>query len=227
VITNRPKDINLKYILPLGFIHLTIFLASVSVAYDMIKIGYLLLPGPPFIFTLTYSIQAIIAEIYGFKIARNIILLTLICQFLFAISITLILQLPHPSNWHNQDAYDVVFGHTIRFVTSGFFAVTCSSFLNIYLISRYKVLMDGRYFWLRTLVSSLIGGFLLVSIIILGGYLFAVGNTNALHMFISIYLLEAAYSFILVLPQVYIAAILKSKEQMDVYDDWGNKQVKK
>jgi len=55
----KAKNINLKYILPLALLFMTIYLAADSVAYKMVILGSALEPGPPFIFPLTYAISDI------------------------------------------------------------------------------------------------------------------------------------------------------------------------
>ena len=218
MLTKEPKNLNLKFILPLSLLYLTIYLAADSVAYKMIILGTMLVPAPPFIFPLSYSIGDIIAEVYGYRLAKKIIWLTLAFQFLYAILVTLVLKLPYPSFWTIQSAYEQVFGNLIRFVCAGFAAVVISHFMNIYIFSKFKILLHGKYFWLRSIGASAIGGFVLVSIIMICGYWGTVDAQSAIKMFFSIYSLELLYACILVWPAWITSGFLKLKEQLDVYD---------
>lgn len=218
IVSKEPKIINLKFILPLALLYLTIYLAAASVSYKMVSLGKVLEPGPPFIFPLSYVIGDIIAEVYGYSVAKKIIWLTLAFEFLYAILITLVLKLPYPDFWTMQNAYDQVFGQLIRFVFAGFLAVVCSHFINIYVFSKWKILLNGKHFWLRSIGSSAIGGFVLIAIIMIFGYSGTVDARSAIVMFFSIYALELIYACITAWPAWLISGYLKIKEQLDVYD---------
>lgn len=213
------RSMNFRYLLPLTMLYLTIYLISVSIAYKMVNIGIALDPAPPFIFPLTYAISDIIAEVYGLGIAKKVIWLTLLCQFFFAFAIYLLIHLPSPGFWHHQAEYNYVFGHIIQFVFSGFVAVVSSSFVNVYIISKWKVLMHGKHLWFRCLASSLIGGFVLISVIVVFAYANHLGEWQlALKMFVSIYVLETLYAMLLVFPTWLTCGLLKRVENIDVYD---------
>ena len=218
MLSREPRSLNLKFILPLALLYLTIYLAADSVAYKMIALGVTLAPGPPFIFPFSYAIADIIAEVYGYSLARKIIWLTLAFQFLYAILVTLVVKLPHPGFWAMQSAYDQVFGHLIRFVCAGFLSIVCSHFVNIYIFSKWKILLNGKHFWLRSIGASAVSGFVLISIIMLFGYSGMLDTRSAINMFFSIYGLELLYACITAWPAWLISGFLKIKEQLDVYD---------
>ena len=216
--TTQPKALNFKFLLPLALSNLTIYLIAASVAYKMVAIGAALEPGPPFIFPLSYAIADVIAEVYGYAMARQLIWLTLLCELFYAIIVRIIINLPSPGFWHLQACYEQVFGHIIRFVLAGLLAVISSSFVSVYIIAKWKILMQGKYFWFRSLCASAISGFVLITVITLFGYLGTVDLQEAIRMFISIYLLELIYAAILTWPAWFLACYLKIKEAIDVYD---------
>jgi len=195
-----------------------IYLAADSVAFKMVQLGPLLLPGPPFIFPVTYAIGDILAEVYGFRISRNIIYYTLVIEILYALIVRTIIGFQSPAHWGLENDFINVFGHIIRFVFSGCFSVLASSIINVFLFSKIKVLMNGKMFWFRSVVSSAIGGFVLVFIIIVFGYSAVLNVNQMLHMFISIYILELLYACALIWPAWKISTMLKLVERIDVYD---------
>lgn len=216
-----PSNIS-HYILILGMINITISLAADVVAYKLITLGPALLPGAPLIFPLTYIIGDIVAEVYGYTVAKKIIWVTLICELFFALSIKLIIHLPSPHFWQNQLAYNAVIDPILRFVLAGILAVVSSSFINIYIISKWKILMKGRHFWLRSLGSSAIGGFILVLVTILFGFTGHIHWSKLIYMVLSVYSVEVFYSLLGVWPASIITGFLKLEEQLDVYDTKTN-----
>lgn len=215
---HEPKQINLKCIIPLCLLYMTVYLASASVAYKMVQFGPVLEPGPPFIFPLSYAIADIITEVYGARLAKQIIWMTLACELFFALVVSLIVKLPAPHAWLGQDDYSYVFGHILRFVMSGIVAVSTSSLINVYIISRFKFIMKGKKFWVRGLLSSGLGGIALVTIIILLGYSGSISFMQALRMWVSINILEMMYVLVLLGPVWFTAVTLKKIEGLDVYD---------
>ncbi|EKD71097.1 MAG: hypothetical protein ACD_46C00272G0002 [uncultured bacterium] len=217
-----PKEMNLKYILHLALLYIMVYLAADSVAYKMVSIGSTLEPGPPFIFPISYAIADIIAEVYGYTIAKKIIWLTLFYELLFSLVVTLIIKLPSPGFWSLQHSYDAVFGNMIRFVLSGITAVVSSSFINVYIISKWKIFMKGEHFWLRSIGASAIGGFVLIVVIMIFGYSGTMTLHNLIIMFVSIYIVELIYAVLLAWPAWLLTGFLKLKENMDVYDTKTN-----
>lgn len=213
-----PAKMNLKFILPLALMYLTIYLTSDAVAYKIINLGPIVEPGPPLIFPLSYVIGAIISEVYGSAISKKIIWLTLLSQLIFAFLIMQIIQLPSSESMGNKAAYTLVFGNIMHFVLSGTFAVLTSSFVNIYLVAKTKVLLDGKYYCLRNIFSTAVGGLILVFIIVVLVYLPQVGIKKASYMFLNIYTLELIYTTILSFPSWFICGLLKKYENLDVYD---------
>jgi queuosine precursor transporter len=220
-LSSSPKNIS-PYILILGMINITISLAADVVAYKLINLGPALLPGAPLIFPLTYIIGDIVAEVYGYTIAKKIIWVTLFCELFFAITIKLIIHLPSPLFWHQQQSYNEVVDPILRFVLAGILAVISSSFINIYMISKWKILMRGRHFWLRSLGSSAIGGFILVLVTILIGFSGNIHWSELIYMILSVYSVEILYSLLGVWPASIITGFLKLEEQLDVYDTQTN-----
>jgi queuosine precursor transporter len=216
-----PRNIS-YYILLLGMVNITISLTADIVAYKLVNLGPALLSGAPLIFPLTYIIGDIVAEVYGYTVAKKIIWITLVCELFFAVAIKLIIHLPSPIFWHQQHSYNEVVDPILRFVLAGILAVVSSSFINIYIISKWKILMKGRHFWLRSLGSSAIGGFILVLVTILVGFSGTIHFAELLYMILSVYSIELLYSLLGVWPASIITGFLKLEEQLDFYDTETN-----
>lgn len=218
MISREPKDLNFKFLLHLAFAHITIYLAADSVAFRMVSFFGTLEPAPPFIFPISYAIADVIAEVYGYRVAKKVLWLTLAFQLFYALIIQFALSLPTPPAWQTQSSYRHVFGGLFQFISAGTAAVLASSFVNIYVISRLKIIMNGKHFWLRSISSSAIGGIVLVGIIVVIGYQKTVSGGEAFRMFVTIYLIELFYAFITAWPAWLLSGYLKLKENIDVYD---------
>lgn len=151
-IDNKPY----RYLYLLTMIYVTI-MAAVSVLSKKIIIlsGHITMAGTLFI-PFWFILSDIITEIYGYTISRNIIWLSFICHFLFSILCTIGLKIPSPTFWHGQAAYELVLGDLIRINISGLIAYIISGYINIYLLIKWKSILKGRYFWIRSFFASTI-----------------------------------------------------------------------
>lgn len=220
IATRSPKVIPYNYILYISMLFITVELSAVAVAYKMVSLNdiFEINSAATFIFPLTYCIGDIVTEVYGFNMAKALIWYSLILQIIFGVLTTIAIQLPSPDFWVNDSAYFIVFGSILRFILAGTVANFVSSVLNIYIVSKLKIPFEGKLFWLRSIFSTIIGGFIMVAIIMIGFVGKDITSSQIWIMFKSTFSLEVLYAFTLAYPASVIAAFLKKKENVDVYD---------
>lgn len=221
MISKIPKQMPYKFILFLSMLFITIDLASVSVAYKMVSLNWLFAinSGATFLFPITYALGDVITEVYGYKMAKKIIWLSLFLQIIFALLVASVIHLPNPLYWEGNSAYLMVFGSIIKFVSAGTVANLVSNFMNVYIVSKLKIPFEGKLFWVRSILSTAISGFFLVAIIIGIGFTGKELNINqSWIMFKSTYFLEIIYAVLLVIPAALTTKYLKRVEGVDVYD---------
>ena len=56
-----------------------------------------------------------------------------------------------------QPAIEIVFGNTWRIVAASIVAFWAGDFVNAYVLARMKVLTRGRWLWMRTIGSTIVG----------------------------------------------------------------------
>lgn len=167
-----------------------------------------------------FMLGDIITEVYGYRVSRQIVWNALLCNLLFAVAIFILIRLPSPKAWTGESAYLFVLGDTIRLAISGLVALIIGVFINNYLISKWKVLVRGKYFWLRSIGSSTIGeaAYTLLAfflIFLLGGHL----NLHTMLIFVIwSYCFKFIGAILLAGPANLIANYLKKKEGIDIYD---------
>lgn len=109
------------------------------------------------LFPLTYIFGDILTEVYGYAQARRTIWIGLACNVLLAGCTALAVWLPADPSWGLQDAYAAVLGSTPRIVGASLAAYWCGEFANSAVLARLKVRTEGRYLWVRTLGSTIVG----------------------------------------------------------------------
>lgn len=110
-------------------------------------------------FTFWFVLNDIVAEIYGYKTARNFFCSVVITQLIFALISFFILKIRILSP-QTYNTYLIIFG---GFTTETIYAsliYIVAWRVNTFFLLKWKRLLYGQYFWLRNVGSSIIGIFL-------------------------------------------------------------------
>ncbi len=188
--------------------------------YRLVKIGPLMLPGGMFIFPFIYILGDVIAEVYGYKIAKLVIIFCLICNFLFAVEALSVIYLPFPQGNVSIATKDIfIFKGILRGDVANMLGVCAGRFLNAYVISRWKVLVQGRIFIIRSVVSSAIGELVMLSLWVTIAFSGRLPFAQLIHLALSDYSIRLLYAFMFAYPASKLANLLKNIDKVDIYDE--------
>lgn len=206
-------------------IYLTIKLLTVLFIYKVITIGPFTSTASTLIIPLWFLIGDVIAEVYGYKISRQIIWIALICQFIFAFACVVLIKFNSPPFWQHQAAYEQVLGNLPRVAIASFLAIVCGAFLNAYLLTKWKILLKGKYFWLRSLGASTIGEAAFTLSAFVTEFLGIVPFATLLELVVISFITKILMGLLFVTPSSLLAAILKKIEGIDESSDLSNLQL--
>ena len=197
-------------------VFVTCLITANVVVVKFISLGPLYLPAAVIVFPIIYILGDIFTEVYGFKTARLVIWLSSLCNLIFVIFVFVVQVLPAAPFWNEQTAYETILGHTPRILTASFAGNLVGQFSNSIIMARVKILTKGRFLWLRTISSTIVGEFLdsavFLSLAFIGTNFF-VPVTIFYHSFTKI-IIE-----VLATPVTYlIVTSLKKSESIDVHD---------
>jgi uncharacterized integral membrane protein (TIGR00697 family) len=198
---------------------ITCYLTQGVLLNRLIQLWGFYITGGTFIYFLTPLIMDVVTEVYGYKVARQVLWQGLFAVIFFSSCIAILIRTPYPEFWaHTDKAYSIALNSTARSTIIGIFAILIGQFLNVYLISKWKVLYKGKYFWLRSVGSSIIGDTVSTLLAILGIF---VGRIPT-HAFISLLLPEfivmIVFSAIGAVPALVLAKMTAKSEGLNVYD---------
>ena len=146
-----------KYLNFMAMLSITMMIISMLFTYRVIQLGPLTAPGGVFIFALSYTVADIITEVYGLRIILQIIKAMLACIIIFNLLCFYLIRLPVPEQAQYFEAYNLVFSHNISLLIGFGISFFISDNINARAINRWKILLKGKYFWLRSIGSSAIG----------------------------------------------------------------------
>jgi len=199
-------------------IFITCLITANITAVKLVDLFGIILPAAIFIFPLSYITGDILTEVYGYRQARRVIWLGFFCNFIAVLAIWLGQILPAASFWDGQEAYKRILGYTPRLLVSSFLAYLVGEFANSFVLAKLKIITKGRWLWLRTIGSTLVGQGLDSLIFITLAFVGTIPLKALIAAVVAQWLVKSAYEAV-VTPLTYaVVNFLKKKEGIDVYD---------
>jgi len=187
-------------------------------AVKLVNLFGFILPAGTLIFPLSYIIGDVLTEVYGYRQARRVIWLGFFCNFVTVVAIWMGQILPPASFWHGQGAYERVLGYTPRLLFASFLAYLVGEFANSFVLAKMKIATKGRWLWLRTIGSTLLGQGLDSLVFITLAFVGTVPLRALLLAIVTQWLAKSIYEAA-VTPLTYaVVNFLKREEGLDVYD---------
>lgn len=196
----------------------TCLLTANVIAAKLVTVWGMVLPAAIIVFPLSYVLADVLTEVWGYAAARRLIWLGFACNALLVVAVWAGGALPPAPFWAGQAAYGEILGQTPRILGASFLAYLAGEFANAYVMARVKIWTAGRWLWVRTIGSTVVGEGL-DSLIFIG---VAFGGTVPAGALAGIMagqwaakvLYEAAAT-----PLTYAAVgWLKAREQVDTFD---------
>lgn len=108
-------------------------------------------------FPISYLFGDILTEVYGYARSRRVIWSGFAALGFASFMSWIIRILPPDPGWPNQAAYDLMFGATPRIVLGSLIAFWAGEFMNSYVLAKLKIRTSGRFLWVRTIGSTIVG----------------------------------------------------------------------
>jgi uncharacterized integral membrane protein (TIGR00697 family) len=195
----------------------------VDLGFSLFRIP-LAFDGGTLLFPVSYVFGDILTEVYGFRASRRVIWTGFIALALSSGVFFLLRALPAEARWEEyagSAAYDAILGgmSTGGIALASLAGDWVGEFSNSVVLSRLKVLMGGRFLWVRTIGSTLVGEFLDSLIFVLAA---SIAGVFSWALFASLVLTNYLFKCIieaLMTPLTYlVTARLKKAEGIDAYD---------
>jgi len=180
--------------------------------------------GGTLLFPLSYIFGDILTEVYGYARARRVIWTGFACSALMSLSLLAILHMPGDREWMayaGDEKYQAILGGVSSggIITASLLAYFFGEFSNSYVLAKMKVWMQGRFLWMRTIGSTVIGEAVdTVLFIALASFFGVFPWTLFWSLVVANYIFKVAIEAIFTPLTYRIVAFLKREEQEDYYD---------
>jgi uncharacterized integral membrane protein (TIGR00697 family) len=135
-----------------------------------------------------------------------------------AIIFTIVVKLPYPDFWNGHQSYGIVLSSTPRIILASLVSYFLGTYLNSVVLSKLKVITNGKWLWTRTIGSTLVGegvdSFFFITIVFWDQVHFDV----LVQMILLQYGWKVVYEIALTPLTYIIITWLKKKEGIDAFD---------
>ncbi len=108
-------------------------------------------------FPISFIFGDILTEVYGYSASRRVIWAGFAGLAFASLMAWVIVALPPAPEWHDQAAYQSVFGSTGRIALASLVSFIVGEFVNSFVLAKMKILTQGKMLWSRTIGSTIFG----------------------------------------------------------------------
>lgn len=214
----RKEDYSKNFMI-LCAINITCLLISNIITIKTINIFGLIFTAGDILFPITYILNDVFTEVYGFNKSKLIIWLSFFCNLLMVIIFRITILLPVNETFDMQNDLVNILGSTPRILIASFISFLAGNFANSIVMSKMKVKTKGKYLALRTIGSTLIGEGLDTIIFIPIVFIGNLDLKTILFLVIDTYVLKILLEVVLTPITYKVIEFIKNKENIDTFDN--------
>ena len=170
------------------------------------------------VFPVSYIINDVVCEVWGYRRTRMLIWMGFAMNFFFVLMGALADWIPGALWWHGEEAFHSIFGLAPRIALASFVAFLAGSFMNAYVMSRMKLSSEGAHFSKRAILSTIFGegiDSIIFFPLALGG---VIPWEQMPSLMISQVMLKTLYEIVVLPITIRVVAFTKKHDHEDVFD---------
>jgi len=213
-IASSAKIVDLGFYLDLGF--------------NTLKKIRMILDAGTLLFPVSYIFGDILTEVYGYKKSRRVIWAGFACLAMSTVFFGIVRALPGDVDWQGyagDDAYNAILGgmSTGGIVLASLAGFWTGEFSNSFVLAKMKVLTNGRWLWMRTIGSTLVGELVDTVMFMVVASVFGVFPWSLfLALTVTNYLFKCGVEALMTPVTYGVVGFLKKVENEDYYDKETN-----
>lgn len=209
-------------------------LSNIASSAKIVDLGFSLFNVPmafdagTILFPVSYIFGDILTEVYGYKKSRRVIWAGFACLALSAVIFWMVRVLPGEATWQEyagDAAYTAILGgmSTGGIVLASLAGYWTGEFTNSFVLAKMKVLTSGRWLWIRTISSTLVGQLVdTVAFVVVASVLGVFPWSLFLALTVTNYLFKCSVEALMTPVTYGVVGFLKKAENEDYYDKETN-----
>ena len=157
-------------------------------------------------FPFAYMLGDVLTEVWGYRTARKVIWLTLLCNVLLVLCTQVGVWMPSPDYLaESATAYNTVFTYVPRIVLASLTGFLFGELLNARLMEKIKLKTHGRRLWVRTIGSSAVAHIVDSAAFVLIAFAGTVSRNELILMMLFQYFSKLSIEVLFGTPMAYAA----------------------
>lgn len=199
-------------------VFVAVLIVSNTASTKILDLGPFTFDGGTILFPLAYIFGDILTEVYGYRNSRKVIWTGFACLALATLTYYAVGLLPAAEGWTGEEAYQQILGIVPRIAIASLIAYFAGEFSNSYILARMKIWTKGRWLWMRTIGSTLVGEGVDTGLFAVIAFAGALPNSLLIAIIVSNYVFKVGIEVIFTPITYVLVGWLKKREHEDYYD---------
>ena len=171
-------------------------------------------------FPISYLFGDILTEVYGYARSRRVIWAGFIALVFASLMAFVVTALPAAKTMpaEQQQAINLIFGQVPRIVLASLLAFWIGEFVNSFVLAKMKLLSAGKFLWMRTIGSTVMGEIADTMIFYPIAFYGTWSNEQLISVMIGNYFIKVLWEVAATPFTYFIVGFLKKAEHEDYYD---------
>lgn len=171
-------------------------------------------------FPISYLFGDILTEVYGYARSRKVIWVGFGALIFASLMSFVVTALPPASTMdpERQKTIELIFGQVPRIVLASLTAFWLGEFVNSFVLAKLKLFFDGKYLWVRTIGSTVVGE-IADSLVFYPIAFYGIwSNEQLISVMIGNYFIKVLWEVVATPLTYLVVGFLKKAENEDYYD---------
>ncbi len=199
-------------------INITCLIVSNIIVVKTVQVFGLIFAAANMIYPITYILDDVFTEVYGFKKARFVTWMSFLCNLIVVIFFTITIALPASSEFKYQTDLVNILGNTPRVLCASFLSFVAGSLSNAIVLSKLKLVTKGKFLFIRTIASTLVGEALDCIIFFPFAMYGTISNDALFHVMINAFFFKVGLEIAFTPITYFVVANVKKYEGIDTFD---------
>ena len=172
-------------------------------------------------FPFAYMLGDVLTEIWGYRTAKKVIWITFVCNIILVACTQIGVWLPSPDYLQETaNAYNHLFTYVPRIVVGSLVGFLLGELSNAWIMDWMKRKTEGKFLWLRTIGSSIVGYLFDTLPFVLIAFVGIVSTRDLLLMLATQYIMKLSIEAFFGTPMAY-AVIAWVKRYVERREKWS------